>query len=71
MESMVTFPYLMPALRFRPDLAGEVARYALNAAANLRWSHRVPSRGRIKAAPIVDSVGSLRTALPCCHGKTP
>ena len=37
MESMVTFPYLMPALRFRPDLAGEVARYALNAAANLRW----------------------------------
>lgn len=37
MESMVTFPYLMPALRFRPDLATGVARYALNAAANLRW----------------------------------
>lgn len=37
MESMVTFPYLMPALRFRPDLAEELARYALNAAANLRW----------------------------------
>jgi len=37
MESMVTFPYLMPALRYRPDLADEVARYALNAAANLRW----------------------------------
>jgi hypothetical protein len=37
MESMVTFPYLMPALRYRPELAGEVARYALNAAANLRW----------------------------------
>jgi hypothetical protein len=37
MESMVAFPYVMPALRFRPDLAGEVALYALNAAANLRW----------------------------------
>jgi len=37
MESMVTLPYLMPAVRFRPELAGEVARYALNAAANLRW----------------------------------
>jgi hypothetical protein len=37
MESMVTLPYLLPALRFRPDLAGEVARLALNVAANLRW----------------------------------
>ena len=37
MESMVTLPYLMPAVRFRPELAGEIARYALNAAANLRW----------------------------------
>jgi hypothetical protein len=27
----------LPAVRFRPELAGEVARYALNAAANLRW----------------------------------
>jgi hypothetical protein len=37
METMVTFPYLMPALRYRPDLANQIARYALNAAANLRW----------------------------------
>jgi hypothetical protein len=37
MESMVTLPYLLPAVRFRPELAGEVARYALNVAANLRW----------------------------------
>jgi hypothetical protein len=37
MESMVTLPYLLPALRFRPDLAGEVARYSLNVAANMRW----------------------------------
>src|SRR5271165_1823408 len=37
MESMVTLPYLLPAVRFRPELAGEIARYALNVAANLRW----------------------------------
>jgi hypothetical protein len=37
MESMVTLPYLLPAVRFRPELAEEVARYALNSAANLRW----------------------------------
>ena len=37
MESMVTLPYLLPAVRLRPELAGEVARYALNVAANLRW----------------------------------
>ncbi len=37
MESMVTLPYLMPAVRFRPELAGEIARLALNVAANMRW----------------------------------
>src|ERR1019366_3345489 len=37
MESMVALPYLLPAVRLRPELAGDVARYALNAAANLRW----------------------------------
>jgi hypothetical protein len=37
MESMVTLPYLLPAVRFVPELAGEVARYALNVTANLRW----------------------------------
>jgi len=37
MESMVTLPYLLPAVRFRPELAGEVARHALNVAANMRW----------------------------------
>jgi len=33
----VTLPYLLPAVRFVPKLAGEVARHALNVAANLRW----------------------------------
>jgi hypothetical protein len=37
MESMVTLPYLMPAVRFRPELASEVARHALSVAANMRW----------------------------------
>jgi len=37
MESMVALPYILPALRFCPELAEEVARYALNSVANLRW----------------------------------
>ena len=37
MESMVTLPYLLPSVRFRPELAGEVARLALNVSANMRW----------------------------------
>ncbi len=37
MESMMTLPYLLPAVRLRPELAGEVARYGLNMTANLRW----------------------------------
>jgi hypothetical protein len=37
MESMVVLPYVLPALRYRPELADVVARYALNAAANLCW----------------------------------
>lgn len=37
MESMVVLPYLLPAVRFRPELAGEVARLALNVTANMRW----------------------------------
>jgi hypothetical protein len=37
MESMVTLPYLLPAVRFRPELADEVARHALSVAANMRW----------------------------------
>jgi len=37
MESMVTLPYLLPAVRFRPELGAEVARLALNVASNIRW----------------------------------
>jgi len=37
MESMVTLPYLLPAVRFRPELGAEVARHALNVASNMRW----------------------------------
>jgi len=36
MESMVALPYVLPAVRFRPELAADVARWALNVTANLR-----------------------------------
>lgn len=71
MESMVTFPYVMPALRFRPDLAGEVARYALNAAANFRWFYPeyLPrdEQSRPDLSPAIPYERLSREA----HGKTP
>jgi hypothetical protein len=57
MESMVVLPYLLPSVRFRPELAEEVARHALNAAANLRWFYPeyLPreSQSRPDLAPMV------------------
>jgi len=57
MESMVVLPYLLPAVRFHPELADEVARYALNVAANLRWFYPeyLPreSQSRPDLAPMV------------------
>ena len=37
MESMVALPYLLPMVRYRPELAPLIARYALNVSANVRW----------------------------------
>jgi hypothetical protein len=37
MESMVVLPYVLPVLRYRPDYAKDIARYALNTAANMRY----------------------------------
>jgi hypothetical protein len=37
MESMVVMPYVLPVLRYRPDYASDIGRYALNAITNLRY----------------------------------
>lgn len=37
MESMMVLPYLLPVVRYCPELASVIGRYALNVAANLRW----------------------------------
>ena len=37
MESMVVLPYVLPTLRYRPEYANDIARYALNTLANLRY----------------------------------
>lgn len=37
MESLVVLPYVLPVLRYRPDYARDIARYALNTLANLRY----------------------------------
>lgn len=36
MESLVTLPYLLPMLRYRPEFANEIGKYLLNTAANMR-----------------------------------
>jgi hypothetical protein len=36
MESLVTAGYLLPVLRYRPELASVIGRYLLNASANMR-----------------------------------
>ena len=71
MESMVTFPYLMPALRFRPDLAGEVARYALNAAANLRWFYPEYLPRENQSRPDLNPSVPYERLSREAHGKTP
>jgi hypothetical protein len=37
MESMVVLPYILPVLRYRPEYANDIGRYALNTLANLRY----------------------------------
>jgi len=36
MESLAALPYILPALRYRPEFATVVGKYVLNAAANMR-----------------------------------
>lgn len=37
MESLVTLPYILPVLRYRPEYAVDIGKYLLNTAANMRW----------------------------------
>lgn len=37
MESMVALLYILPVLRYDPRYATDIGKYALNAAANMRW----------------------------------
>jgi hypothetical protein len=57
MESMVVLPYLLPAVRYHPELAEQVARHALNVTANLRWFYPeyLPreSQSRPDSAPMI------------------
>jgi hypothetical protein len=36
MESLIVLPYILPALRYRPEFATIIGRYVLNTAANMR-----------------------------------
>jgi hypothetical protein len=71
MESMVTLPYLMPALRFRPDLAAEVARYALNVTANLRWFYSQYLPRDHQSRPDLDPSIPYERLSREAHGQSP
>lgn len=71
MESMVALPYLLPVLRYHPEYATDIGRYALNAAANLRcfYSDYIP--------PELQSKPGFAPAIPYerlsreLHGHSP
>ncbi len=48
MESLMTLPYLLPALRYRPEYATEIGKYLLNTAANMRlfYSDCIPRQNQ-------------------------
>ncbi len=56
MESLVTLPYVLPVLRYRPEFATDIGRYLLNTAANMRLfysdciSHKNQSRPELTLA---------------------
>jgi hypothetical protein len=69
MESMVTLPYLLPAVRYRPEMGAEIARYALNAAANLRWFYPQYLPRENQSRPELPAMIPLRAVEPGREGS--
>ncbi|MGC2163923.1 MAG: hypothetical protein WA634_18625 [Silvibacterium sp.] len=48
MESLVTLPYLLPVLRYRPEYAVDIGKYLLNTSANMRlfYSDCIPEKNQ-------------------------
>lgn len=71
MESLVTLPYLLPMLRYRPEFATDIGRYLLNTSANMRlfYSDCVPAENQSR--PELTSAIPYERLTKEVNGKSP
>ncbi len=71
MESMMVLPYLLPVLRYRPDYAPDIGRYALNALANLRYFYSEYLPPDHQSRPELPAAFPYERLDKELHGKSP
>lgn len=71
MESLVTLPYLLPVLRYRPEYAVDIGKYLLNTAANMRlfYSDCIPRENQSR--PDLTSAIPYERLTMEVNGKSP
>jgi hypothetical protein len=71
MESLVVLPYILPALRYCPEFATTVGRYALNTAANMRlfYSDCIPREDQSR--PDLTSAVPYERLTKTLNGRSP
>jgi hypothetical protein len=71
MESLMTLPYLLPVLRYRPEFANDIGRYLLNTAANMRlfYSDCIPRENQSR--PDLTSAIPYERLTKELNGKSP
>ncbi len=71
MESMVVLPYVLPTLRYRPEYANDVARYALNTLANLRYFYSDYLPKENQSRPELPAAFPYERLDKTLHGQSP
>ena len=71
MESMVVLPYLLPVLRYRPEYANDIAKYALNTLANLRYFYSDYLPADHQSRPELPSAFPYERLDKSAKGKSP
>ena len=71
MESMVVLPYVLPTLRYRPEYANDIARYALNTLTNLRYFYSDYLPKQNQSRPELPSAFPYERLDKTLHGQSP
>jgi hypothetical protein len=71
MESLVTAGYLLPVLRYRPELASVIGRYLLNASANMRLFYSDCIAAENQSRPDLTSAVPYERLTRAFNGKSP